>query len=630
MPVLYIRTPGYPEKNYPSKFAVSYNISYEDGYTLEMTFEHFVLQTSDNCAKDYVDLVDGQRSDTLCGNRTGQVFEFHGQQNLTFTFQSDFQIEASGYYIRLAITRPTCRCGQANYAEVKTRIYGGEELEPKNKYPWLVSIANEKGNHICGGTIISDRYILTAAHCFKDEKGQFNSALNTRVVLGGHDLKKDPKKVIQPFDVILHDEYVNTGYNIRNDIALIRLADPIVFNSKIRPVCLPPPSMGGPYTNLSVAGWGQTAKLPVSDIPMEVFVPEVDFDRCQKYHGFRVKKGKVVCAGGLKGKDSCVGDSGGPLMSHVNGTVYLVGVVSFGDSCGEVGKYGVYTKVTQFLDWIAESAPDSWTCPRQEVVVPKPDAPVPKPEVTTLKPVVATPKPQVLEPQPEERICGKTENRLDSVPMPWMAAIGYDSQYLCTATYIGSNYVLTSGSTVHSLQSRLDYVRKKISVVMGTRDLFKSTTKVKIYRVVEIITNEKLNVSLLQLNSDGPVDKYYSPICLPKKQGATETVSTFLSAGWGRTSPGGQSSNLMKVLKLSRTSGQCSTSDKADTICTATASGSLCQGDEGAPLIYLDNNLHYLGGVLTATSTESCISGRANAYTDTRKILDWVQAYVTV
>lgn len=138
----------------------------------------------------------------------------------------------------------------------------------------------------------------------------------------------------------------------------MRLSRNIVSSQYIKPICLPrTPSFG---QKMYVAGWGKTEYNSFSDIKLKVALPLADKDDCDKiYNQVDVRLGfGQICAGGQKGKDSCRGDSGGPLMSienssDGNGLWAAVGVVSFGPTpCGMPGWPGVYTKVYDFIPWI--------------------------------------------------------------------------------------------------------------------------------------------------------------------------------------------------------------------------------------------------------------------------------------
>ncbi|GLV36630.1 easter [Carabus blaptoides fortunei] len=255
------------------------------------------------------------------------------------------------------------------------KIYGGEATE-LDEFPWMALLEYQKPvgrGFYCGGVLISSRYVLTAAHCVKGKDIPKTWSL-VSVRLGEHNTETDidcldngfggqecaPAPINIPIEEqISHEDYVPTNSNQYNDIALLRLARDITFSDYIKPICLP--GNNYPLNSLYVAGWGKTESKSESNVKLKVTVPLVTQSQCNPiYSRASVSLGNSqICAGGQKGKDSCRGDSGGPLMtvasSRANGQPnwYAVGVVSFGPSpCGMQGWPGVYTKVADYIPWI--------------------------------------------------------------------------------------------------------------------------------------------------------------------------------------------------------------------------------------------------------------------------------------
>ncbi|KAH8275573.1 hypothetical protein KR026_010931, partial [Drosophila bipectinata] len=214
----------------------------------------------------------------------------------------------------------------------------------------------------CGGTLITSKFVLTAAHCIK------NTLVSVR--LGEHDLSKDedclsfddePVCLDKPLDVPVDKIFVHEGYErfrAVNDIALIRLKYPVQFTDWIRPICLPITKdlQFESQTNISmeVVGWGITEEEKLSDVPKKAFVNRLNLAECNIFNPMSTK----LCASAL-GKDSCRGDSGGPLNypTLYNGKQRWVqaGIVSYGfQKCGE-DPYAVYTDVAEYMGWITET-----------------------------------------------------------------------------------------------------------------------------------------------------------------------------------------------------------------------------------------------------------------------------------
>ncbi|XP_050420474.1 venom protease-like [Adelges cooleyi] len=248
---------------------------------------------------------------------------------------------------------------------IRDRIAGGE-IPKLGEWSWAVTLGYRNKykpydplQWSCGGSLISDRYVLTSAYC-TIETGQTKLSVAR---LGDLSLDPDVDDGASPQDIPIEKIIAHESYDRRkrvNDIALLKLESAAVFNKHVQPICLPTSQklrskLFVKYTP-TVVGWGTTRiNGPLSNILMEVGLPVVDNMDCNRsYSKFPVTiDNRVLCAGSLKGgKGSCQGDSGNTLMIPQSGQWYSIGIVSFGYKCGESGYPGVYTRVTYFVDWI--------------------------------------------------------------------------------------------------------------------------------------------------------------------------------------------------------------------------------------------------------------------------------------
>jgi len=221
------------------------------------------------------------------------------------------------------------------------RIVGGEDADIKD-HPWQVAL--EVDGELCGGVIIAQNWVLTAAHCFDsaDPTKVRVKAGATNYKVGGVWTAVD-KVVLNKFDI-------STG---ENDLALVKL--------KSRPAGRSIPLARADLElqhcqQLEVTGWGRTkeGKRGSSEKLQKAVVPYVDTAACNEPRSYNGKiRPSMLCAG-YHEIDACQGDSGGPLVYKGPDGPVLVGTVSFGEGCGKQFKYGVYTRVSAHRDWITK------------------------------------------------------------------------------------------------------------------------------------------------------------------------------------------------------------------------------------------------------------------------------------
>ncbi|XP_056615622.1 granzyme H-like [Triplophysa dalaica] len=220
-------------------------------------------------------------------------------------------------------------------AYVNVGIVNGTEAKPHSR-PYMVSVQRNK-QHICGGFLVSEQFVMTAAHCF--ENGQ-----SLTVVVGAQDLKHSSDHIAVKF------YHIHPGYdseNLQNDIMLLQFNRTTKKTNSVKPISLPNKKRDiKAKSKCSVAGWGrQTTNGSLTNRLMEVDVTVIDSKSCQKYWG---KTSRMVCAIGHGG--FCQGDSGGPLVCKDT----AVGIVSFNEknNCNKPTRPNVYTKISKFLPWI--------------------------------------------------------------------------------------------------------------------------------------------------------------------------------------------------------------------------------------------------------------------------------------
>ncbi|XP_066916916.1 chymotrypsinogen A-like [Clytia hemisphaerica] len=241
-----------------------------------------------------------------------------------------------------------------------TRIVGGTNARPGD-WPWQVQI-DRTTDHMrvwCGGTVINDEWIVSAAHCFERDTRVSSYA----IYLGEHDLQSGSQheQKLEIAEIIMHPKYQSRTYE--KDIALIRLKKKASFNTHVRPACFPDSSVKFyDGEECYVTGWGYLREGGSSPrILQQVKVPLVPRSTCRQSYGHNSITGNMICAGYPQGgKDACQGDSGGPLVckkrnSSGQDVWYLWGVVSWGRGCASPRLYGVYSNMETLGSWATQT-----------------------------------------------------------------------------------------------------------------------------------------------------------------------------------------------------------------------------------------------------------------------------------
>ena len=253
------------------------------------------------------------------------------------------------------VSSPGMQCGMIpSFMRQVNRIINGEKA--KGPIPWQ-AFWSYPSKPRCGGTILDSKTILSAAHCIDDTFQEYE----IKLVAGGID--RSNQEQVRKIDKILYNqEMPYSSDTLDNDIILMKLQEPLEFNFFVQPACLPnenedPPSK----TRCLVSGWGTVSQRNpkyAEDLQWaDVYISNQT--RCKEvYKNLKLNNqitSNMICADNAKGKDACQGDSGGPLICGQDGIPVLTGIVSFGEGCASAIYPGVYTRVSNYLNWIKKN-----------------------------------------------------------------------------------------------------------------------------------------------------------------------------------------------------------------------------------------------------------------------------------
>ncbi len=247
---------------------------------------------------------------------------------------------------------------------VRPSIVGGS-VAAKAEFPYQVLVL--AGGYMCGGSLIANQYVMTAAHCSVDDSGAPYAPSEFEIYAGLQNMNSLALNSLNPYfqkrlvaSVAVHPRYDANTYDY--DVAVLKLKTAVTPSVGVKVIKLA--TKLAPYNPLyasgtlaTVSGWGTTTSDgDVSNVLRKVQVPIVSNAACNTFYGGEISN-RMVCAGYTKGgKDSCQGDSGGPLVAPQGTTKIQIGIVSWGEGCALKLYPGVYTSIREVYPWIKTQA----------------------------------------------------------------------------------------------------------------------------------------------------------------------------------------------------------------------------------------------------------------------------------
>ncbi|XP_019886768.2 serine protease 53 [Ooceraea biroi] len=465
-----------------------------------------------------------------------------------------------------------------------SHIIGGTDA-PVGKYPHHVALKYD-GRFRCGGSIISKRYILTAAHCV-------NTLADPKklVVHAGTIYLNETGDVYQTESTVWHAGF--DDYRLNNDIGLIRVNRDIVFSNVIKPIAVAQEDSAGENTPCVVSGWGRTSvngptPNTLQELALKVYSPE----KCKR-ESWQVTDNHI-CTLTKAGEGVCFGDSGSALLA--NGA--QIGIASFVVPCA-LGIADKFTKVYAYRSWLEEHTVD----------------------------VVYYMFLFLFEiGRPSTHIVGGNDAFVGGYP--YMVSLRQKNNHFCGGSIIAKRYILTAA---HCLASLTDpNVLKDVTVNAGTNFLNKTGYAYAVEKVI-IHTDFDMNfirndIGLLRLKRDITYNKVVQPISLANNDSVAVGELCFLT-GWGKLKFLGKIPNKLQKLDLKVYSqAKCKLLwDVLDSqICAFSQYGQgACHGDSGSPLVA---NGVQIG---LASFVQPCAVGYPDVYTRVSTFKDWIVQHIS-
>ncbi|MBZ3871796.1 Transmembrane protease serine 11A, partial [Sciurus carolinensis] len=484
-------------------------------------------------------------------------------------------------------------CGKRAVPLIVNRIMSGE-LAAKAAWPWQASL--QRSNiHQCGATLISDKWLVTAAHCFKNNANPRQWTVTFGTTINPPLMKREVKRII------VHERYRSPAREY--DIAVVQFYPRVTFSDDIRRICLPeasasfPPNSTVYITGFGALYYGGESQNNLREAKVKIISNAV----CKQpqVYGNDIKFG-MFCAGYLEGiYDACRGDSGGPLVvKDLKDTWYLIGIVSWGDNCGQKNKPGVYTQVTYYRRWIASKT----ECGA-------------RPDLITLS---------------EERIIGGT--LAEEGDWPWQVSLQLNNVHHCGGILISNTWIL---SAAHCFRSYSNPQQWTATFGISTTS---PTLKVRVKSILlhndyKTSTHEN-DIAAVQLERAVTFTKNIHRVCLPE---ATQNIipgSTAYVTGWGSLTYGG---NTVTDLRQGQVTIINSNVCNAPTgyngavlsgmLCAGVPEGGVdaCQGDSGGPLVQEDSRrLWFLIGIVS-WGYQCGLPDKPGVYTRVTAYRNWIK-----